>query len=88
MKLEKFLEIIEPRPSFWFRAWLFFFLLINRKEGRRLIETLIEEEKTLIKKNDEYIQIYDRFIRENAETGRKADALLKGLEERRRELAL
>jgi hypothetical protein len=47
------LEIIKPRPPFWLKVWLFFFLLINRKEGKRLLETLFEKTEEYIRKSDE-----------------------------------
>jgi hypothetical protein len=53
MNFEDILEIIKPRPSFWLRAWLFFFLLINRKEGKQLIETLIAKMEEFIKECEE-----------------------------------
>jgi hypothetical protein len=63
VNIERILDIIKPRPPFWFRVWLFFFLLINRKEGKRLFETLIET--------------INEYRRDSAEMIRKADALLE-----------
>jgi arginine utilization protein RocB len=61
MDIENILEIIRPRPSFWLRVWLFFFLLINRKEGKRLIETLIKEAGEASRKSEEMIRKVDAY---------------------------
>jgi F0F1-type ATP synthase membrane subunit b/b' len=53
MELEDILKIMEPRPSFWIRVWLFFFLLFNRKEGKRLMETLIAKIDKAVEEVDE-----------------------------------
>jgi hypothetical protein len=66
MEIEDFLERVGRNPSIWTKVWLFFFLLTNRKEGRQLIETLIEK--------------MDEFIKVEAEIKRKADALYERTE--------
>jgi hypothetical protein len=68
MDIENVLEIIKPRPSFWLRVWLFFFLLINRKEGKRLIETFIEKVEEASRKSDEMIRKVDAYL-EKADRG-------------------
>ena len=73
MDIENVLEIIKPRPSFWLRVWLFFFLLINRKEGKRLIETLIEKVEEASRKSEEMIRKVDAY-------SEKADRILKTAE--------
>jgi hypothetical protein len=42
-------------------VWVFFFLLINRKEGKRLIETLIEKVNEASQKSDEMIRKVDAY---------------------------
>jgi hypothetical protein len=64
MNFETILEIIQPRPPFWLRVWLFFFLLINRKEGKRLAETFIEKAAESIQMSTEAIQKYGEMMRE------------------------
>ena len=71
MNIENILEIIKPRASFWLRVWLFFFLLINRKEGTRLLETLIAEVKTL----EEITLQTKRAHRKVIETLEKSDVI-------------
>jgi low affinity Fe/Cu permease len=75
MELETILEIVKPRPSFWLRVWLFFFLLINRREGKRLIEALDA-------KMDELIGKADRMNRDLAAYAEDADKKLKESRER------
>jgi arginine utilization protein RocB len=64
IKIEDILEAVKPRPSFWLRVWLFFFLLINRKEGRRLIETLIEKVDEAVQKADEVNRKVEAYAKE------------------------
>jgi hypothetical protein len=71
MDIESIFEIIKPRPPFWIKVWLFFFLLINRKEGRRLFETLIEEVKTLEEISLQTKRTYQQVI----ENLKKSDAI-------------
>jgi hypothetical protein len=71
MNLETLLEILRPRPPFWIRAWLFFFLLINRREGRRLIETLIEKADSLEKTYRRVMENNEKADAINAEADRK-----------------
>jgi hypothetical protein len=40
MKIEQFVETISAKPSFWVKAWLFFFLLFSGKEGKELVADL------------------------------------------------
>jgi arginine utilization protein RocB len=61
MDIESILEILKPRPSFWLRVWLFFFLLLNRKEGKKLIETLIEKAEEVARKSEEMIRKVDAY---------------------------
>ncbi|MDR1286288.1 MAG: hypothetical protein LBK08_01635 [Treponema sp.] len=61
MDIESILEILKPRPPFRLRVWLFFFLLINRKEGKRLIEKLIEKAEESSRKSDEMIRRIDAY---------------------------
>jgi hypothetical protein len=71
MNIETILDILKPRPPFWLRVWLFFFLLINRKAGRRLIEGLIEEIDRLEKTYQQVIEKTEEANAINAETHRK-----------------
>jgi F0F1-type ATP synthase membrane subunit b/b' len=78
MNIESILEILKPRPPFWLRVWVFFFLLFNRKEGKRLIETLTG-------KIDNLEKTYRRAIENNEKAdaiNAKADRKLKEAEER------
>jgi hypothetical protein len=77
MDFEKILAIIQPRPSIWLRLWLFFFLLINRKEGKRLLEAIE-------KKLDENFKILRRLDESN-EKLMESNEKLRESEERRRE---
>ena len=63
MNLEDILELLKPRPSFWFRVWMFLFLLFNRKEGMRLFETLIEEVKALEEISRQTEKTYQRLLK-------------------------
>jgi hypothetical protein len=72
MKFEDILEILKPRPSFWIRAWLFFFLLINRKEGKRLIETLEEKIDELIQTTEEINRNLEATAKANEERYRRS----------------
>jgi hypothetical protein len=74
MNFEDLLELLKPRPSFWLRVWIFLFLLINRKEGMRLMETLEAKMDEFIQKTDEMnrrVQAYsedaDRKLKESLE---------------------
>jgi hypothetical protein len=50
MKIEQFVETVTNNPSFWVRVWLFFFLLVNRKEGKELVRQISEKlDKTMEK---------------------------------------
>ncbi|MDR1277921.1 MAG: hypothetical protein LBK02_04150 [Treponema sp.] len=77
MNLENVLEIIKPRPSFWLRVWIFFFLLINRKEGKRLIKTLTEKIDECVQKNDEVVRKVDAYSKEVDEYVQKNDERYK-----------
>jgi hypothetical protein len=72
--IECVLDLIKPRPSFWFRVWLFFFLLINRKEGKRLFETLIEKINEYNRNSVEMIRKVDAFAKEAHEKCERAMA--------------
>jgi len=63
MKVEQFVYSLSGKPSVFVRIWVFFFLLINRDEGRELIRDLQEKEDRLMEKAEEY--------------HRKADLILK-----------
>jgi hypothetical protein len=78
MNIESILEILKPRPSFWLRVWMFFFLLFNRKEGKRLIETLTGKVDSLEKVYQRVIENNEKADSMNAEADRK----LKEAEER------
>jgi hypothetical protein len=71
MNIESILEILKPRPSFWVRVWLFFFLLFNRKEGKRLIETLTGKIDDLEKAYRRAIEKSEKADAMNAEADRK-----------------
>jgi arginine utilization protein RocB len=72
--VENILEIIKPRPPFMLRVWLFFFLLINRKEGKRLFETFIEKAEKSIQKSEEMIRKVDAYEKAADDKYRKAAA--------------
>jgi hypothetical protein len=78
MTIKSLLEILKPRPPFWLRVWMFFFFLFNRKEGKQLIETLIEEIDNLEKVYQRIIEYDEKVDAINAEADRK----LKEAEER------
>jgi hypothetical protein len=71
MNIESVLDILNPRPPFWLRVWLFFFLLINRKEGRRLIEEFIDKVDSLEKTYQQVIRNNETANAINAEADRK-----------------
>ncbi|MDR3173618.1 MAG: hypothetical protein LBU19_05155 [Treponema sp.] len=76
MNLENVLEIIKPRPSFWLRVWLFFFLLINRKEGMRFIETLTAKVDELILKTETNKDLTEKLLQQYRED--RPDVRLSG----------
>jgi vacuolar-type H+-ATPase subunit I/STV1 len=80
--IETVLEILKPRPSFWLRAWLFFFLLINRKEGKRLIETLIEKVDEVSRKAEEVHRKVEAYAEKANRELKEADRKLKEARER------
>jgi hypothetical protein len=72
--VENILEIIKPRPPFMLRVWLFFFLLINRKEGKWLFEMFIEKGEKSIRKSEEMIRRVEAYEKAADEEYRKAMA--------------
>jgi hypothetical protein len=74
MNIDLILEVIKPRPPFWLRVWLFFFLLINRKEGKRLFETLVEKAEKCSRKSGEMIRRVDAYEKAADKKYRRARA--------------
>jgi Tfp pilus assembly protein PilN len=64
--LENILKENNSRLPLGMRTWIFFFTLINRKEGKQLIKALIEKLDELIKQVDEMKQETDA-LHEKAE---------------------
>jgi hypothetical protein len=67
MTLEQIYEIAKPRPPFWVNIWVFFFLLINRKEGKRLIKELIEKVDELTKKTEALTAKAEQSLKQSTE---------------------
>jgi hypothetical protein len=67
LNLENILEMIVPRPSFWLRAWMFLFTLVNRKEGKRMITELTEKVDENIRKSNEAMRKIDEFSKRTDE---------------------
>jgi hypothetical protein len=53
MNIDFFVSTITSKPSFWARVWLFFFLLINGKEGRELVRDISAKVDLSLQKADE-----------------------------------
>jgi hypothetical protein len=74
MNIDRFLENFEPIPPFRFTMWMFFFTLINRKEGKRLVEKLTEKLEKSIQKSEEMIRKVDAYAEWADEKYRRAMA--------------
>jgi hypothetical protein len=55
-------------------VWIFLYTLINRKEGKRLIEKFIEKSEESIRKSEEMIRRVDAYAKQADERYRQANA--------------
>jgi hypothetical protein len=76
MTLKEFSIMLEKPelPPFRFTVWIFLYTLINRKEGKRLVEKLIEKMEKSIQKSDEMILKVDAYAKQAEERYRQSKA--------------
>ena len=63
MKIEHFVQSVTNKPSFLVKIWLFFFLLINKDEGKELVMDISQK--------------VDRTMERADELNKKADLILE-----------